>query len=65
MIGAHDKSDACKCQGDIFYEVSVEAHLFFFAGDQRNDENDGIGVEESAFYPAELAGIEMGELGIE
>ena len=39
--------------------------MFFFSREHGDDEDDGIGVEEAALDPAEDAGPEMGEFGIE
>ena len=65
MVSAHDKSGARKGERAISHEISVLPHVFFFSREHGDDEYHRVGIEESAFDPAEHAGPEVGEFGIE
>ena len=65
MVSAHDESGARQNKRAVSHEVSVLPHMFFFPREHGDDEYHGDGIEKSAFDPAQYAGPEMREFGIE
>jgi hypothetical protein len=65
MVDTYNEAKARKSEGAIPYEIPVFPDIFFFPCHNGDDKYDSIGIKESAFDPAEYAGPEVCEFGIE
>jgi hypothetical protein len=65
MVSAYEESSSRESERAVPHEIPILPHVFFFSCEHGDDEDDGVGIEESAFDPTEDAWPEMGEFGIE